>query len=118
MAIAPLNEFKSKCFDLTNQDQEIIIVPVSIATIVLDARATNITGIEPNLDTYNGYLTVYVVKDNGDRSLVVPQIEIPPYDSLEFIRGKFVLEEGDALYAKADEVDRLQLIISYLETSA
>jgi hypothetical protein len=91
---------------------------VSIATIILDARATNITGIDPNLDLYNGYLTVYVIKDNGDRALIVPQMEIPPNDSLEFIRGKFVLEEGDALYAKADEMDRLQLIISYLETSA
>lgn len=118
MSIAPLNEFKSRCIDLTNFDQEIIAVPVSIATIVLDARATNITGIEPYPDRYNGYLTVYVIKENGDRGIIVPQMEIPPNDSLEFIKGKFVLQEGDVMYAKADTVERLQLVVSYLETSA
>ncbi len=118
MAIAPLNEFKSKFIDLTNLEQEILEVPISVATIVLDARAINITGIDPNLDPYVARLTVRVVKESGNDVLLVPDMEIPPNDSLEFISGKFVMEEGDTLYAKADDMNRLQLAISYLETSA
>lgn len=118
MAIAPLNEFKSRFVDLTNLEQEILVVPISVATIVLDARAINITGIEPNPDPYPSTLIVRVVKEGGNDALLVPNMEIPPNDSLEFISGKFVMEEGDALYAKADDVNRLQLVISYLETSA
>jgi hypothetical protein len=118
MAIAPLNEFKSKSIELTQIFQDILLVPVSVATIVLDARAINITGIEPYPTALNGYLTVILEKSEGGESIVVPQMEIPPHDSLEFISGKFVMEEGDTLRAKANDVERLQLLISYLETSA
>lgn len=118
MAIAPLNEFKSKFVNLTDTEEEILVVPVSVAVIVLDARAINITTIDPYLDPYNALLTVRVEKADGSDAILVPSMEIPPNDSLEFISGKFVMEEGDMLYAKADASNRLQLVLSYLETSA
>lgn len=118
MAIAPLNEFKSICVDLTTNSQDIIIVPVSIAVIILDARAINVTGMTPNSSSYPSYLTVGLSKSDETEALVVPKIEIPPHDSLQFIEGKFVMQEGDVLYAYAEHSNRLQLIISYLETSA
>lgn len=120
MAIAPLNEFKSICVDLTDSSQDIITVPVSIATIILDARAVNTTGtpLNPSPESV-GFLTVGLLKsDNINESLVVPEMEIPPHDSLQFIEGKFVMQEGDVLYAFANSSNKLQLIISYLETSA
>jgi hypothetical protein len=119
MAIAPLNEFKSKSFNLTTSRQLILEVPVSVAAIILDARAVNITGIEPNPVPLNGYLIVTLEKlEEEMETILVPEMEIPPHDSLEFISGKFVMEEGDRLYAEADGDNKLQLLISYLETSA
>lgn len=118
MAIAPLNEFKSRCFDLTENFQTIIAVPVSVATIILDARAINITGIEPYPIAFNSYLTVKLIKSESNEALIVPEMEIPPNDSLGFISGKFVMQEGDIISARADGDGRLQLVISYLETSA
>jgi hypothetical protein len=113
MAIAPLNEFKSKCVNLTTTFEDIIEVPVSVATIILDGRATNITtsGV--------GILSVKIIKSiDESEGIVVPDMEIPINDSLQFIEGKFVLEEGDRLLAKANSNNKLQLIVSYLETSA
>jgi hypothetical protein len=119
MAIAPLNEFKSRSFDLTSTRLLILEIPVSVATIVLNARAINITGIEPYPVPIYGSLTVTIEKlEGGVETFVVPEMEIPPHDSLEFINGKFVMEEGDKMYAEADGPNKLQLLISYLETSA
>ncbi len=118
MAIAPLNEFKSKCLDLTDEFQDILVVPVSVATIVLDARAINITGIDPFPVAVNSYLTVTLSKAESNEIIIVPEMEIPPNDCLEFISGKFIMEEGDTLSVKADAGNKLQLSISYLETSA
>lgn len=117
MAIAPLNEFRSRCINLSTTDQTILTIPASIATIVLDARSINVTGLGEEPGEY-AYLDARVVKDNGDQAIIVPHMEIPPNDALEFIKGKFVLEEGDSLLARADGNNKLQLIISYLETSA
>lgn len=118
MAIAPLNEFKSKSLDLTSQFQDILVVPISVATIVLDARAINVTGIDPLPVPLNAYLTVKLTKLESNEIILVPEMEIPPNDALGFISGKFIMEEGDTLSAKADDVQKLQLSISYLETSA
>lgn len=119
MAIAPLNEFKSKTIDLTTVFQTVIEVPVSVATIVLDARAVNTTGVDEFTPPLNCNVTVKLIKANEEgESIIVPNMEVPHNDALEFISGKFVMQEGDILSAKASDNDRVKLLISYLETSA
>ena len=119
MAIAPLNEFKSKTVDLTTTFQTVIEVPVSVATIVLDARAVNVTGIDEYNPPFNCNITVKLIKaDEEGESIIVPNMEVPYNDALEFISGKFVMQEGDTLSAKASDDNRAKLFISYLETSA
>lgn len=119
MAIAPLNEFKSLCFDLTTTPQDVLVVPVSVATIVLDSRIINITGTD-GIPPLKGHATVTLTKgeDPNPDVIVVPNMEIPSNDALIFISGKFVMQEGDTLSVFADVDGTLQLLISYLETSA
>lgn len=113
MAIAPLNEFRSLTHDPTSVPTIIYTTPIAISTIVLKIQVANISEVEDQV----GRVTVSHVRD-GKRTRIILAGEIPPNDFVVVSDGKLVLQEGDSIEVTADAADVLELIMSYLETSA
>lgn len=112
-SISPLNEFKSLQYDLTTTPTIIYTVPIAIATIVLKIQVANISSNLNNI----GKVTCSHVRD-GKRTRVIYQGPVLPNDYSIISDGKLVMQEGDSLEVNADINDRLEMIVSYLETSA
>ena len=110
MAITPLNEFKSLALKVEDNYTLVYETPVSVSTIILVAQAANRSASERTF-------TAYFRKDGQDY-FICPDLVVPSNDTLIFIEGKFVLEEGEQLYVKSDADFALELTMSVLETSA
>ena len=112
-SIAPLNEFRSEQYDLTTTPTIIYTTPIAIATIVLKIQVSNVSD-DPS-DTSR--VTCSHVR-NGKRTRVIYKGAILANDFSVISDGKLVLQEGDSLEVSADMDDTLELIMSFLETSA
>lgn len=112
-SISPLNEFKSLQYDLTTTPTIIYTVPIAIATIVLKIQVANISSNPDDI----GKVTCSHVRD-GKRTRIIYQGSVLANDYSIISDGKLVMQEGDSLEVNADINDRLEMIISYLETSA
>ena len=113
MAISPLNEFKSLPYDVTESPTIVYTTPIAIATIVLKIQVSNVSPDPLQV----GKVTVSHVRD-GKRTRIIFEGEIPPNDFLIVSDGKLVLQEGDSLEVSGDPDETLEMIVSFLETSA
>lgn len=112
MAVVALNTFKTIRADLTTSSVGIYTCPVGVATIILIAQVTNVS-------TDN---STYKVTASHSRTSVdfkfANDLPIPSNDSVNLIPdGKLVLETNDTVKFNADQNNKLQLILSVLETA-
>lgn len=112
-SISPLNEFKSLQHDLTITPEIIYTTPIAIATIVLKIQVANVSTDTNNISK----VTCSHVRD-GKRTRIIYQGDILANDFNVISDGKLVLQEGDSIEVSADQTGTLEMIISYLETSA
>lgn len=112
-SIAPLNEFKSLPYDITTSPTIIYTTPIAIATIVLKIQVANVSADEENVSN----VTVSHVRA-GKRTRVVFKGPVLANDFSIISDGKLVLQEGDSLEVNGDADGVLEMIVSYLETSA
>lgn len=112
-SIAPLNEFKSLPYDITTSPTIIYTTPIAVATIVLKIQVANVSADSENVSN----VTVSHVRA-GKRTRVVFQGPVLANDFSIVSDGKLVLQEGDALEVSGSADDVLEMIVSYLETSA
>jgi hypothetical protein len=112
-AISPLNEFKSLQHDLTVTPEIIYTTPIAIATIVLKIQVANVSTDSTNVSR----VTCSHVRQ-GKRTRIIYEGEILANDFNVVSDGKLVLQEGDSIEVNSDQNDTLEMIISYLETSA
>lgn len=112
-SIAPLNEFKSQPFKVTTTDQIIYTTPIAIATIVLKIQVANVSTDPDNIS----WVTASHVR-GGVRTKIIFQGPILANDFSIISDGKLVLQEGDSIEVGGSANNSLELIMSYLETSA
>jgi limonene-1,2-epoxide hydrolase len=112
-SIAPLNEFKSLPYDVTTTPTIIYTAPIAVATIVLKIQVANVSTNAENVSK----VTVSHVR-GGKRTRVVFDGPVLANDFSIVSDGKFVLQEGDSLEASGSANGTLEMIVSYLETSA
>ena len=112
-SIAPLNEFKSLQYDVTTTPTIIYTVPIAVATIVLKVQVSNVSGDPDNISR----VTLSLVRDSK-RTRVISGGPVLANDFSILSDGKLVLQEGDSLEAEADADGNLEMIVSYLESSA
>jgi hypothetical protein len=112
-SIAPLNEFKSIPFDITTSPTIVYTTPIAVATIVLKIQVANVSSDSENVSN----VTVSHVR-SGKRTRVVFEGPVLANDFSIVSDGKLVLQEGDSLEVSGSADDVLEMIVSYLETSA
>jgi hypothetical protein len=103
-----INFFRSVALDLTTSTETLYTTPLGFTGIVLMAQVTNISGATAS--TRFG-----VLRESQETNLTF-DFEIPPQDSAGLLTGKLVLESGESLYGSASSNNRLQLVLSILES--
>lgn len=105
----PLNNFKTRAFELTTTEQTIYLTPTGLTTIVLGAQASNI-------GTAAVTITFTLVKNATD-FVMLKEFVIPPNDAAEVTTGKLVIEEDASVKAVVSANNAVNLVLSILETS-
>jgi GH24 family phage-related lysozyme (muramidase) len=109
MADLPLNQFRTKAYELTTTEQTLYTTPTGLTTIVLGAQASNIGTLPVSI--------TFTMTKNGVDYVMLNEFVIPPNDSAEVTTGKLVIEEGASVKAVVSANSSCNLIMSILETS-
>ena len=112
-SISPLNEFKSLPYDITTTPEVIYTTPIGVVTIVLKIQVSNVSTDPTDISK----VTVSHVR-GAKTTRVVFEGPVLANDFSIISDGKLVLQEGDSIEVNADSNDTLEMIMSYLETSA
>lgn len=115
MAVVALNTFKTIRAKLTTTPSDIYTCPIGVATIILLAQVTNVS-------VDNNTYTVTAIHSRGSESpsdyKFANDFMVPANDSSNLVPdGKLVLETGDKIYVSASADDKIELILSVLETA-
>lgn len=109
----PLNKFRLIAKTLDSGSNLIYRENLDVASIVLSAQITNITG---SLMT----TSIKILKSGSadtDTITLLKDAKIPAGDSLNPIAGKIVLEKYDGFVVTATESGSLQMVLSVLENA-
>jgi len=111
MAQIPLNRFKTIRHNLTTTNTGIYTCPTGVATIITLSQITNISsGIAS--------VTAYHSRSNGGDFKLANNVSVPPNDSYNIINdGRLVLETSDSFKIEASEDNKLNIVLSILETA-
>lgn len=108
-----LNVFKTVTSELTTSDQVLYTAPTSRTSIILMIQASNVSNVTTSMSFYHG--TVANVK-----IALAKNFKIPKEDSASIIgggTGKLVLETGQKVFASAEANNRIQVVMSVLESA-
>lgn len=112
MAVVALNTFKTIRVSLTTTNVGIYTCPIGVASIILLAQVTNVSADNST------YTVTALHSRSGSDFKFANQLVIPPYDSANLIPdGKMVLETKDILKFSANQNNKLELILSILESA-
>lgn len=117
MAAIALNKFRTIRVGITTDMVGIYTCPIGVASIITLAQVTNVSS--------GASLGVYKVSAVHSRSSESPSdyrfanlMSIPPNDGLNLLPdGKLALETNDVIKIQANESEKLELILSVLETA-
>lgn len=112
MAVVALNTFKTIRIGLTTSNVGIYTCPIGVATIILLAQVTNVS-------TDNNTYSVTASHSRASTDFKFANgLVIPPNDSANLLPdGKLVLETNDIIKFSANQINKLELILSVLETA-
>jgi len=105
----PLNVFRTRAVELTTQEQTIYGVTEAYTGIILGAQVSNISN-EPATVTF-------VLRKNDIDYIMLNGFTVPANDAAEATTGKLVVEQGSTIKAFSSHNNRLNLVLSLLETS-
>jgi hypothetical protein len=115
--LIPLNTFKTFTANLYDYPQVLYTTPVEVATIILTAQVTNVADDFANVT----FIHRSNVDAGGFRIItdteLVKNFEIAKNDAASVVVGKIVLEEEQAIVAKAGANNTLKITLCLLETS-
>jgi len=112
MAELPLNKFRLLSSSMTSGSNLIYRENLDISTIVLSCQITNTT-------TGSVQSASIQVQKSGSASFItlLNNGYIPPYESLNPLSGKLVLERNDAFYISTNQTGKLDVVLSVLENA-
>jgi len=109
----PLNKFRLMTANLVSGSNVIYQEDLDIATIVLSCQITNLTTDSTKTATVqlqkSGQTGTYITLLNNGH--------IPPYESLNPLSGKVVLERNDSFIINTNETGVLDVVLSVLENA-
>lgn len=108
----PLNRFRLIPVALVSGSNLIYKEDLDVSTIILSCQITNVTtGSTQSVSVEvqkSGSLTLFTVLNSGF---------IPPFESLNPLSGKLVLERNDAFYISTNQTNKLTAVLSVLENA-
>ena len=108
----PLNRFRLLSVSLASGSNLIYQENLDISTIILSCQITNVTtGSIQSASIQvqkSGSVNLFTVLNNG---------YVPPFESLNPLSGKLVLERNDAFYITTNQTDKLHAVLSVLENA-
>jgi hypothetical protein len=109
----PLNKFRLLTANLTSGSNVIYQENIDVSTIVLSCQITNMaTG-----STKTATVQLQKSGQTGTYITLVKDARIPPYESLNPLSGKIVLERNDAFIINTSEAGVLDVVLSVLENA-
>jgi len=113
MAAIALNKFRTLRVGITTNLESIYTCPIGVATVVILTQVTNVS---------NDVYTVTAVHSRDSEATAdykfANEVKVPPNDSVSLISdGRLVLETNDVIKVQANSNDKLELILSILETA-
>lgn len=115
--LVPLNTFKTLTSNLYDRPQLLYTTPEDITTIILTAQVSNVSEDFANVTfIHRTNVLVGASRIITDMELV-KNFEISKNDAASVIVGKIVLEQSQAILAKAGANNTLKIALSLLETS-
>lgn len=109
----PLNKFRLLTTNLVSGSNIIYQEDLDVSTIVLSCQITNLT----TGSTKNATVQLQKSGQTGTFITLLNQGHIPPYESLNPLSGKVVLERNDAFIINTNESGVLDVILSVLENA-
>ena len=109
----PLNKFRTMTANLTSGSNLIYQETIDVSTIVLSCQITNLT----SGSTQTATVQIQKSGQTGTYITLLNQGRIPPYESLNPLSGKVVLERNDALFINTNETGVLDVVLSVLENA-
>jgi hypothetical protein len=109
----PLNKFRLMTTNLVSGSNIIYQETIDVSTIVLSCQITNLT----TGDTKTATVLLQKSGQTGTYTTLVNNAYIPPYESLNPLSGKVVLERNDAFIINTNESGVLDVVLSVLENA-
>jgi hypothetical protein len=109
----PLNKFRLLTTNLVSGSNTIYQESIDVSTIVLSCQITNlVTG-----STKTATVQLQKSGQTGTYITLLKDGRIPPYESLNPLSGKVVLERNDAFIINTNESGVLDVVLSVLENA-
>lgn len=117
MAVIALNKFRTIRVGITTNNVGIYTCPIGVASIIILAQVTNVSsGV--GLSAYNVTAVHSRTSETPTDYRFAKEILIPPNDSVNLVPdGRLVLETNDVIKIQSNENNKLELILSVLETA-
>ena len=114
MAAVALNKFLTVRHLVTDSNVGIYTSPIGVASIILFAQATNVSG--------DGAVKFVSFSHSrpGDAPLdfeIIKDGPVIPNDALNLLNGRLVLETGDELVLSGNTTGDVKVVVSILETA-
>lgn len=115
MAAVALNKFLTIRAKATTESIGIYTCPVGVAAIITLCQATNVS---EGLDAGTYSITGIHFRSDGGAFKFANNQEIPVNDSMNlFPDGRLALETNDTLYFSSNSANKIDIILSILETA-
>ena len=109
----PLNKFRLLTAHLVSGSNVIYQEDIDVATIVLSCQITNLT----TGTTASATVQLQKSGETGNLITLMNNGYVPPFESLNPLSGKLVLERNDAFIIKTGASDTLDVVLSVLENA-
>lgn len=104
------NTFKNVLYPVTNVLSTFYTAPALTTSVVIGLQAANVDNTAP--------VDISIQVDDGvGTSMLIDEIAIPAFASLNCVAGKLILEAGDVLKAVSTNSGDVELTMSVLEIS-
>jgi len=115
MAVVALNKFLTLRLKATTEVVGIYTCPIGVASIITLCQATNVSeGVDAG--TYN--ITGIHSRTDGGAFKFANKEQIPVNDSMNlFPDGRLAMETNDVLYFNSNSNNKIDIILSILETA-
>jgi hypothetical protein len=113
MAAIALNKFRTVRTGITTEMTSVYTCPIGVASVIILSQVTNVSTDVCSVTAVHSRISEGIPDYKFANGL-----KVPPNDSASLVLdGRLALETNDSIKIQADSDDKLELILSILETA-